>query len=279
MLPPPKYILVSSPGRSGTLFLSQVFATCRDTTSEHEPQPHLLSSYHYSQTSNNSECSEAVALKAAAIQHSRSSSGSSTYCITDHTLLHGSNFEEVISQLKLATSCSDDEIAIVVSKRPAAKVVRSRAQLKHGTAYKKNNQTMYRGVGWIYTPSSPLSNLAPPSDRPDSDLTQFEILAGYVLSAQKVGDMLLSNKTTSGLRVYDIHMHEFSSSTAVRKMLHFLNLTFDESSLNKIIAAGKVNERSGEKQEKKAQHNDEDVPTDITFYETIINNYKNQITT
>lgn len=130
---------------------------------------------------------------------------------------------------------------------------------------------MYRGPGWIYTPSSSLYTLP----AIDQQLNQFEILAGYVLSAQKVGDELLS--TPSGLHVYEINVSDFSSPDPIKKMLRSLTLTFDESRLNEVVANGPVNQRSDEKLEK-LEKQETPVPTDIAFYEQIVNEYQSKYT-
>jgi hypothetical protein len=177
------FILVLSPGRSGTYTLASLFSCCKSCVAKHEPKPNLAS-YKFAQGSLEKDDIDArLQRKVDAIMNEishtkKSSLGGNcvdsewqgeyphTYVETNHTLLHSSAAFALMDKL-----LSLGRVGVVIPRRSPPKIVLSRCQLGHGTRYQKKGETLYRGVGWIYTPSSSLAVL--PSIKSDTESSQL----------------------------------------------------------------------------------------------------------
>ena len=166
----------------------------------------------------------------------------------------------------------DTSLGVVVPRRSTAEIVRSRAQLGHGARYVKDGKDMFRGVGWIYTPNSPLALLAP--IKGDAELTPIELLSGYVLNTHHVAGCIVEESTTrADLTCCALDMASFNDIGQIKQMLEAFGLSYAEERLQKVVSGGKVNVRQEEKDRKAV-----DVPVQLAYYERALAWYQGELT-
>mmetsp|Transcript_13564 Transcript_13564/g.26948 ORF Transcript_13564/g.26948 Transcript_13564/m.26948 type:complete len:270 (-) Transcript_13564:34-843(-) len=254
---PPSYILVASPGRSGTSFIADVFTSCPSCSCHHEPPP-TLSGYHYSFTAHD----QSVELSAKLRSMPRIKSGS-THVETNHTLLHSPLHHEELLKPLLALG----SVAVLVVRRPHSEVVKSRVELGHGSQYTKAGERRFRGLSWIYLPSSPLALL--PAIKPDEELSSVEVCCSYVLNVEASSRRLFELAASDPkLIVVEVEWSEVNKVSFWRGIFEQFGLRYSEEKLARIVKGGKRNER---RQEKEAKHIEE---REITYYEREIENYQ-----
>ena len=80
---------------------------------------------------------------------------------------------------------------------------------------------------------------------PDSQLTQLELLAGYVFNVAAVAQNFEKvYREHSRLMIYRIDLDDLSGNMeAVVDMIDFFNLTYDREALAMVINGGKTSER------------------------------------
>ena len=207
-------ILVLSPGRSGTHFLFSLCSTLPGVSAYHEPQP-TLSCYEFAQGElSMKESAEIINQKTKKILESIRNSRCSTYIETSHTLLHHTLVPSPLIE-GLLRNIDNRLIGIILLKRNLAEVMFSRARLWHMTRYVNAGKYYYRGVGWMYTPNSKNASLCP--IKPDKQLTQLELLAGYVLNVEIQGFTKFMNFMThfhfrfNGTFIRDLNYHNMEN--------------------------------------------------------------------
>jgi hypothetical protein len=243
----PAIILTLTPGRSGTHYLASLFSILPNVYSVHEPDP-TLSSREFAQGELNAE--EAAVLineKADSILTTFNNSIASTYVETSHALLSHTSLPSPLIE-RLLENLEGQSVGVIILRRDLAEVMLSRSHLGHMTCYTQSHEIRYRGVGWIYTPESQNAHI--PSIKPDDQLTQLELLAGYVLNVEAVAENFEQNyKAHPRLRIYKIALEELSRSVEkTAAMLDYFNLVYKKEDLIKVINSGKTNERKEDKE-------------------------------
>jgi len=242
----PAIILTITPGRSGTHYLTSLFSALRNVHAVHEPEP-TMSSREFVQGELTKE--EAVMLineKADSILATCKNSNASTYVETSHTLLsHASAPSPLID--RLLANLNGRSIGIIILKRTLVEVMMSRSHLGHMTRYTESLEIKYRGVGWIYTPGSKNAHILP--IKPDNQLTQLELLAGYALNVEAVWENFKKKyKGHPRLWIYEIDLKDLSQSiAAITGMMDFFHLAYDQKNLTKVMKGVKTNERKEDK--------------------------------
>jgi hypothetical protein len=239
-------ILVLSPGRSGTHFLFSLCSTLPGVSAYHEPQP-TLSCYEFAQGElSMKESAEIINQKTKKILESIRNSRCSTYIETSHTLLHHTLAPSPLIE-GLLRNIDNRLIGIILLKRNLAEVMFSRARLGHMTRYVNAGKYYYRGVGWIYTPNSKNASLCP--IKPDKQLTQLELLAGYVLNVENISKEFLAHyKEHPNVRIFEIKLDDLANNLEkVLGMMDFFDLEYDTKKLERIQHHGRTNQRAENK--------------------------------
>jgi hypothetical protein len=110
---------------------------------------------------------------------------------------------------------------------------------------------MYRGVGWIYTPSS--SQAVLPAIATDDASSPLELVCGYVLNVLEVGIRFRKQYDANpNVDIYDIKVAELSNERCLTNMFDFFDLDFDPTALRTAITGGPTNIRAEEKKLKTA---------------------------
>ena len=242
----PVIIFTITPGRSGTHYLTSLFSVLPEVYAVHEPDP-TLSSREFVQGELTKE--EAVILineKADSILATCKNPNASTYVETSHALLSHTSAPSTLIE-RLLANLNGQSIGVVILKRDLAEVMMSRSHLGHMTRYSESREVRCRGVGWIYTPGSKNAQILP--IKPDNQLTQLELLAGYVLNVEAVaGNFAKQYKGHPRLRIYEIDLKDLSQSIgAITGMMDFFHLAYDRKNLTKVMKCGKTNERKEDK--------------------------------
>ena len=269
----PAIILTLTPGRSGTHYLASLFSILPNVYSVHEPDP-TLSSREFAQGELTKE--EAVILineKADSILATCRNPNASTYVETSHALLSHTSAPSTLIE-RLLTNLNGRSIGVVILKRDLAEVVMSRSHLGHMTRYTESRGIRYRGVGWIYTPGSKNAQILP--IKPDNQLTQLELLAGYVLNVEAVAENFKKKyKGHSRLRIYEIDLKDLSQSVGtITGMMDFFHLAYNKKNLTKVMKGGKTHERKEDKD--KARVRDKCVDT-LDDCEAALENYRKRL--
>ena len=242
----PAIILTITPGRSGTHYLTSLFSALPKVHGVHEPDP-TMSSREFAQGELTKE--EAVILineKTDSILATCENSNALTYVETSHALLFHTSAPSPLIE-RLLKNLNGRSIGIIILKRDLAEVMMSRSHLGHMTRYTESCEIRYRGVGWIYTPGSKNAQILP--IKPDNQLTQLELLAGYALNVEAVSENFKKKyKGHPRLRIYEIDLKDLSQSIgAITGMMNFFHLAYDQKNLSKVMKGGKTNERKEDK--------------------------------
>jgi hypothetical protein len=243
----PAIILTITPGRSGTHYLASLFSVVSNVHAVHEPEP-TLSSREFAQGELSAE--ETAKLyneKVDSILVSCKNACPSTYVETSHTLLSHTPAPSPLIE-GLLEKLEGHSVGIVILERNPAQVMLSRSHLGHMTRYTESGEGRYRGVGWIYTPGSASAQLSP--IKPDSQLTQLELLAGYVLNVAAVArNFEKEYKEHPRLMIYRIDLDDLSGNMeAAANMMDFFNLNYNKEALVRVMNGGKTNERKEDKE-------------------------------
>lgn len=243
----PAVILCLSAGRTGTHFLSTLFAPLSGVKSVHEPNP-TLSSQSFAQGAldpqkENSLLDEKVDFILKSIRKSKCS----TYIETSHTLLYQTATPAPLIE-KLLTRTHGRAIGVIILKRGLAEIVFSRAHLGHMSRYMSSDIVQYRGVGWIYTPGSKKAIL--PMLKPDDELSQLELLAGFVLNVEVISDRVESYyKAHPRVKIYKVELNDLATDVEkTTDMMDFFNLKYNKDDLIKVLQNGKTNMRKKDKE-------------------------------
>jgi hypothetical protein len=142
------------------------------------------------------------------------------------------------------------------------------------TCYFESSVIRYRGVGWIYTPESRNAHI--PIIKPDNQLTQLELLAGYVLNVEVVKENFVKKyKDHHRVKIYEIELIDLSKSvTRIAHMMNYFKLVYNRNDLIKVMKKGKTNERNEEK--KKARIRDKRTIT-LDDCRLALNNYRKRV--
>ncbi len=247
VLDAPAIILTLTPGRSGTHYLASLFSVLRNVYSVHEPEPTLSSRKLAQGELNSKEADKLIIKKADFILATLNNSNSSTYVETSHALLFNTPLPSPLIE-RLLENLDGESIGVIILERDLAEVMMSRSHLGHMTRYSESGETRYRGVGWIYTPGSRKAHI--PIIKPDNQLTQLELLAGYVLNVEAVKENFVEKyKGHPRVKIYEIGLKDLSKSvTRIAHMMDYFKLIYNKDDLIKVMKRGKTNERKEEKE-------------------------------
>jgi len=93
------------------------------------------------------------------------------------------------------------------------------------TRYTESHEIRYRGVGWKNTPGSKNAHILP--IKPDNQLKQLELLAGYALNVEAVSENFKKKyKGHPRLWIYEIDLKDISQSiAAITGMMDFFPIS------------------------------------------------------
>ena len=247
VLDAPAIILTLTSGRTGTHYLASLFSILPNVYSVHEPEPTLSSLKVAQGELSTKEAAKLIINKSDSILATLNNSNSSTYVETSHALLFHTPLPSPLIE-RLLEKLDGRSVGVIILKRDPSEVMMSRFHLGHMTCYFESSVIRYRGVGWIYTPESRNAHI--PIIKPDNQLTQLELLAGYVLNVEAVKENFVKKyKDHPRVKIYEIELTDLSKSvTRIAHMMNYFKLVYNRDDLIKVMKKGKTNERKEDKE-------------------------------
>ena len=139
----PDVVLVFSPGRAGTAYLTRIFNTVDGCLATHEAKPTLSEPEFAGGLLDDVALGNLCEAKVNEILLCKKNAGASVYLESNHCLLHR-HWKLFLTTLMMHTQ---GEIAVIILERDPLDVVKSRLRLGHGSKYQKGGQTFFRGGG------------------------------------------------------------------------------------------------------------------------------------